>query len=65
MIIAMIVYLEKVVGKLYGDNEVERWYLGLPFVDETATDMTEAIAFPRLSDEEVERYYLGLPLLAA
>lgn len=50
---------------MYGDSEVERWYLGLPFVDETAADTAEAIAFPRLSDEEVERFYLGFPLLAA
>lgn len=53
------------VGRLYGENEVERWYLGLPFVDETATDTAEAIAFTRLSDEEAERFYLGLPPLAA
>jgi len=50
---------------MYGDAEVERWYLGLPFEDEAANDTAETFAFPRLNHDEVERIYLGLPLMAA
>ncbi len=50
---------------MYSDNEVERWFLGLPFVDENAGEMAEMLVFPCLSEEEVERIYLGLPLIAA
>ena len=51
--------------KMYSDFEVERWYLGLPFVDEVRESENEVLELARFSDEDVERLFLGLPLLAA
>ena len=56
---------EKQVMKMYSDFEVERWYLGLPFVAEFGESENEVLELARFSDEDVERLFLGLPLLAA
>lgn len=59
----MFYYIETVV-KMYRDQDIERWYLGLPFPEEEK-DEAEASALPLLSEEEIERLALGLPLVAA
>ncbi len=50
---------------MYGDYEIERWYLGLPFVNEDCEGINEVLELSRFSDDDVERLFLGFPLLAA
>ncbi len=50
---------------MYSDFQIERWYLGLPFVDGEREGADEVLELPRFSDEEVERLFLGFPLMAA
>jgi hypothetical protein len=50
---------------MYSDYEVERWYLGKPFEDDTAQKEGGVVELVAYSDEDVDRLFLGLPLMAA
>ena len=56
---------------MYSDEEIESWYLGLPFEPivrgrvASRPDSGKAVPVAIFSDEEIERLYLGLPAKAA
>ena len=56
---------------MYTDEEIERWYLGLPFEKSdrggirSLEQNRRKVTGSALSDEEIERLYLGLPARAA
>lgn len=59
----MLHYIGTVV-KMLCDQEIERWYLGLPFQGNDGEE-AEVSTPPYISDDEIERLALGLPLAAA
>ncbi len=48
-----------------GHDMVERWFLGLPLVEESEGEEEGTACASDFSDEEIERMALGLPLVSA